>query len=148
VRCTNITGAASNNLRFPGQYFLIEAGLHYNWHRHYDPTLGRYLQPDPLGLEALLSDGPSTYGYVGQSPAMYIDPTGQQKWKRVGDLLSKIAEACIVAWSLWSGSPDMRPPRRPRPPPIERPLPPRKPTDPPLPPKPPTGSSGPPTPPN
>ena len=39
-----ITGPASNNLRFPGQYFLIESGLHYNWHRHYDPTLGRYTQ--------------------------------------------------------------------------------------------------------
>jgi RHS repeat-associated protein len=42
----SISGAASNNLRFPGQYFLIEDGLHYNWHRHYDPTLGRYLQAD------------------------------------------------------------------------------------------------------
>jgi RHS repeat-associated protein len=44
----SITGSASNNLRFPGQFFLIEDGLHYNWYRHYDPTLGRYIQPDPL----------------------------------------------------------------------------------------------------
>ena len=44
-----ILGTASNNLRFPGQYFLLESGLHYNWHRHYDPTLGRYIQPDPNG---------------------------------------------------------------------------------------------------
>jgi RHS repeat-associated protein len=44
----SITGSASNNLRFPGQYFLVESGLHYNWHRHYDPTLGRYVQPDPM----------------------------------------------------------------------------------------------------
>jgi RHS repeat-associated protein len=35
-------------LRFPGQYFLMEDGLHYNWYRHYDPTIGRYIQPDPL----------------------------------------------------------------------------------------------------
>jgi RHS repeat-associated protein len=42
-----ILGPASNNLRFPGQYFLVESGLHYNWHRHYDPTLGRYIQADP-----------------------------------------------------------------------------------------------------
>jgi uncharacterized protein RhaS with RHS repeats len=28
-------------------YFLLESGLHYNWHRHYDPTLGRYIQADP-----------------------------------------------------------------------------------------------------
>jgi RHS repeat-associated protein len=44
----SITGSVTNNLRFPGQYFLLESGLHYNWHRHYDPTLGRYLEPDPL----------------------------------------------------------------------------------------------------
>ncbi|WP_315716585.1 MULTISPECIES: RHS repeat-associated core domain-containing protein [unclassified Bradyrhizobium] len=44
-----ILGSATNNLRFPGQYFLLEAGLHYNWYRHYDPTLGRYTQPDPNG---------------------------------------------------------------------------------------------------
>jgi RHS repeat-associated protein len=44
----SITGSATNNLRFPGQYFLMEDGLHYNWYRHYDPTIGRYIQPDPL----------------------------------------------------------------------------------------------------
>jgi RHS repeat-associated protein len=42
-----ITGSASNNTRFPGQYFLLEDGLQYNWYRHYDPTIGRYIQPDP-----------------------------------------------------------------------------------------------------
>jgi RHS repeat-associated protein len=44
----SITGTASNNLRFPGQYFLAESGLHYNWHRHYDPSTGRYTQADPI----------------------------------------------------------------------------------------------------
>jgi RHS repeat-associated protein len=68
----SITGSAANNLRFPGQYFLIEAGLHYNWHRHYDPTLGRYTQPDPLEFV----DGPSMYAYVGSAPIATIDPEG------------------------------------------------------------------------
>jgi RHS repeat-associated protein len=69
-----ITGTASNNLRFPGQYFLIESGLHYNWHRHYDPTLGRYIKADPLRFV----DGPSVYAYANSTPAMKVDPEGRQ----------------------------------------------------------------------
>jgi RHS repeat-associated protein len=68
----SITGSGSNNLRFPGQYFLIESGLHYNWHRHYDPTIGRYLQTDPLGFV----DGPSIYNYARANPTLRIDPDG------------------------------------------------------------------------
>ena len=59
--------------RFPGQWFQSESGLHQNWMRDYDPTTGRYLQADPLGL----IDGASVYGYVGQSPMMFIDPRGE-----------------------------------------------------------------------
>ncbi len=64
------------NIRFPGQWFQLETGLAYNWHRHYDATLGRYVQPDPLGLKALMSDGPSAYGYVGGNPLAYVDAEG------------------------------------------------------------------------
>ncbi|NEB32383.1 hypothetical protein G3I62_25375 [Streptomyces sp. SID14446] len=46
-------------LRFPGQYFDPESGLHYNYFRYYDPESGRYLSTDPLGLEPSLN--PSTY---------------------------------------------------------------------------------------
>jgi RHS repeat-associated protein len=69
----SITGSATLNLRFPGQYFLIESGLVYNWHRHYDPTLGRYTQPDPLGFVS----GPSLYAYALSSPSIHTDPSGQ-----------------------------------------------------------------------
>jgi len=41
--------------------------------RDYDPTTGRYLQSDPLGL----IDGASVYGYVRQSPMRFTDPTGE-----------------------------------------------------------------------
>ncbi|MCA3559647.1 MAG: RHS repeat-associated core domain-containing protein, partial [Aestuariivirga sp.] len=37
----SVTGTVEQNLRFPGQYFLIESGMAYNWHRIYDPATGR-----------------------------------------------------------------------------------------------------------
>ncbi len=70
----SITGSATNNLRFPGQYFLMEDGLHYNWYRHYDPTLGRYIQPDPLGFV----NGPTLYAYAKSAPLTEVDPDGLQ----------------------------------------------------------------------
>ncbi|ACA16903.1 RHS protein [Methylobacterium sp. 4-46] len=47
---SSLTGPAALSMRFPGQWFQLEAGLAYNWNRHYDATTGRYTQPDPLGL--------------------------------------------------------------------------------------------------
>jgi RHS repeat-associated protein len=64
------------NIRFPGQWFQLETGLAYNWHRHYDATTGRYVQPDPMGLKALLDDGPNAYGYGAQSPLVHSDRRG------------------------------------------------------------------------
>lgn len=67
------TEVVGNNLRFPGQYYDEESGLHQNWHRYYDPRLGRYLRSDPIGL----SDGPNKYSYVHQNPLTYYDPNGE-----------------------------------------------------------------------
>jgi RHS repeat-associated protein len=64
--------AATINLRFPGQYQLTETGLAHNWHRQYDASIGRYLQPDPLGFV----DGPSVYAYARSSPGMEVDDFG------------------------------------------------------------------------
>nr|WP_237691236.1 DUF6531 domain-containing protein [Streptomyces sp. SID7834] len=58
-------------LRFPGQYFDPESGLHYNRHRHYDPESGRYLSPDPLGLVP----APNAATYV-DNPTRWVDPLG------------------------------------------------------------------------
>ena len=65
--------ATTINLRFAGQYYDAESGLHDNWHRTYDPSLGRYISSDPIGLNG----GMNTFGYVGQSPMVNVDPNGQ-----------------------------------------------------------------------
>ena len=58
--------------RFPGQYTDNATGLHYNYFRDYDQSIGRYIQSDPLGLY----DGPNTYTYVHGNPVNNIDPLG------------------------------------------------------------------------
>jgi RHS repeat-associated protein len=57
------------NLRYPGQYYDAEKGNNYNYHRDYDPTTGRYLQSDALGM----AGGSTTYGYVGLNPLNNAD---------------------------------------------------------------------------
>jgi RHS repeat-associated protein len=70
-------GAFSYNLRFPGQYYDAEKGSSYNYFRDYDPSIGRYVESDPIGLRG----GINTYGYVQANPLRAIDPLGLVKWK-------------------------------------------------------------------
>ncbi|HEY3359042.1 MAG TPA: RHS repeat-associated core domain-containing protein [Polyangia bacterium] len=70
---------ADNPWRFPGQYddnaksYANRPGPYYNYHRYYDPAIGRYMQADPLLLEAVEGH---PYSYVDNSPLAWIDPDG------------------------------------------------------------------------
>lgn len=87
--------SAYTPLRFPGQYYDPETGLHYNCFRHYDPETGRYASPDPLGL----APAPNPVAYV-ENPLVGCDPLGlmpkytkeEKAQKRIDKVLDEIAE--------------------------------------------------------
>ncbi|VUD41495.1 Putative deoxyribonuclease RhsC [Thalassocella blandensis] len=60
-----------NNLRFQGQYFDEETGLHYNRHRYYNPNTGMFITQDPIGLLG----GVNNYLYA-PNPVQWVDPLG------------------------------------------------------------------------
>ena len=65
-------GVFKFNQRFPGQYYDKETNLAYNVNRDYDPSIGRYVQFDPIGLAA----GVNGFVYVLDNPLSYVDPFG------------------------------------------------------------------------
>lgn len=85
------TWAASSTtytpLRFPGQYFDPETGLHYNFHRHYDPEVCRYLSVDPLGLDP--APNPSAYVH---NRLTWADPLGLSPCPEVDEISQNIAD--------------------------------------------------------
>ncbi|MFD8870048.1 putative T7SS-secreted protein [Streptomyces sp. NPDC059590] len=72
-------------LRFPGQYYDPESGLHYNVHRYYDPETARYATPDPLGLAP--APNPATYVH---NPHTWADPLGLSPYKRANKAADKV----------------------------------------------------------
>jgi RHS repeat-associated protein len=86
-----------NNLRFPGQYYDAETGMHYNYYRDgYDPTTGRYAQSDPVGLYG----GLNTYAYGENSPNRNADPKGLNPAAAAVDGVL-LGGVCVVACSAW-----------------------------------------------
>ncbi|WP_165373022.1 RHS repeat-associated core domain-containing protein [Sorangium cellulosum] len=65
-------GEAETPLGFLGQIADEETGLFYNRYRYYDPRIGRYLSPDPLGVYA----GLNVFCYADNDPSTHVDPDG------------------------------------------------------------------------
>jgi len=91
-----------NNFRFAGQYFDQETGLHYNYHRYYDPRTGRYLRPDPVALIG----GINLFVYCLNDPVNLIDPFGfASVWVELTGEALLGAGGIIVTYGLITGNP-------------------------------------------
>ena len=86
-----VVNTVENPLRFPGQYYDEETGLHQNYMREYDPRLGAYTSQDPVGA---FVTGANRYGYVGGNPVLRTDPTGEFA---IVIVLPEIIDAIIIA---------------------------------------------------
>jgi RHS repeat-associated protein len=86
------TAIIANALRFPGQYFDEETGLHYNRARYYSPRLGRYISRDPLTYVS----GLNFYSYAGNDPVGRADPLGLWDWKTVVSVVAAVAVGAAV----------------------------------------------------
>jgi RHS repeat-associated protein len=99
---TNASGASVTltgytALGFPGQIKTL-ADLWYNRHRDYDPSTGRYIQADPIGL----AGDANPYGYAGANPLGRIDPDGKFAIpiaQAVGGFVIAVAGAYLL--DLW-----------------------------------------------
>ncbi|ADX46313.1 RHS repeat-associated core domain protein [Paracidovorax avenae ATCC 19860] len=75
------------NLRLQGQYLDRETGLHYNTFRYYDPDVGRFISPDPIGLAGGLN-----LQHYAVNPLSWIDPLGHEKYVIIGEGQSGVNE--------------------------------------------------------
>ena len=94
-----IMGPATLNQRFPGQRADAETGLNQNYFRDYDPSLGRYVQSDPIGLRG----GLNTFAYVGGNPLRNTDRTGLCPICVIGAAGStqfRCSQVSFVVWAL------------------------------------------------
>ena len=110
------------NLRLPGQYderLFQQAGInmpgpYYNWNRWYLPSLGRYMEPDPIAMRGGRNTAYAVdwYNYALGNPVRYIDPSGQ--FAGMDDCVEAAIGGAIYTaawlWNLYSAChPDPKP---------------------------------------
>jgi RHS repeat-associated protein len=96
-------GAFAYNLRFPGQLFDGQAGLHQNGRRDFDPAVGRHVESDLLGL----GGGVNTYAYAKDRPDILIDPAGYSELPPVSWTPDTLCTRCLP-WSSQSLQSDLQ----------------------------------------
>jgi RHS repeat-associated protein len=78
-----------------GYYLDRETGLYYCQNRYYDPSLGRWLTPDPIGF----GGGMNVYAYTGSNPVASTDSEGLDYFHDVGSVFKGYGEAILNVFS-------------------------------------------------
>jgi len=90
------TGATGEPYRFTGQRYDAETGMYYYRARYYSPSIGRFMQMDPVGSK----DDLNLYAYVFNDPMGKTDPMGLGAWE---DFRKGMIEG--AAWSIYNTKP-------------------------------------------
>jgi RHS repeat-associated protein len=83
------SSAVGNRFAFTGREYLADLGLYDYRNRFYSPSLGRFLQTDPIRFGA---GDVNLYRYVGNWPTILLDPTGESLWMYLPQIVQAVSE--------------------------------------------------------